>query len=271
MSYDWSASGGFSARPNYDLYLYVRRDQTDAANNRSTYAFQLAARWLSGSPRAFTGAVSSGRVAIGSGAWDFTGVLDFRSTDLIILGSGVTGWISHASDGTLNIFPSATWSSDNFGNAALSGTFATDPISSPGSKPETPAAPTLLEGGLTSLKLGWVIPASGTPINQMLLRRYTNPAGTGAYVDYVNSGSATSRLVTGLTIATDYYWAVYARNSAGYSPRSPLLATRTAARARVPKGGVYVPSLQVMVPKGGVYVPATAVKVPKGGVYVHAI
>ena len=145
-------------------------------------------------------------------------------------------------------------------------------ITNPATAPAAPGAPSASEIAATSMKLTWALPATGgAALDQMLLRRFSTPDGSGPYVDYANAGHATSRTVTDLTPGTPYWWAVYAHNSVGYSGRSPLLSTRTLARARVPKGGAYVPATQVMVPKAGSLVAAAAVKVPKNSAYVDAI
>lgn len=145
-------------------------------------------------------------------------------------------------------------------------------ITNPATVPATPAIPSVSEITATGMKLSWALPADGgAALDQMLLRRFSTPDGSGPYVDYPNAGNATSRTVTDLTAGTPYWWAVYAHNSVGYSGRSPILATRTLARARVPKAGAYVPAAQVTVPKAGALVAAAAVKVPKAGAYVDAV
>ena len=145
-------------------------------------------------------------------------------------------------------------------------------INNPATVPGTPGTPSVSEVTATSMRLSWGLPSNGgAALDQMLLRRFSTPDGSGPYVDYPNAGNATSRVVTGLAAGTPYWWAVYAHNSVGYSGRSPLLSTRTLARARVPKGGAYVPATQVMVPKAGSLVAAAAVKVPKAGTYVDAV
>lgn len=144
-------------------------------------------------------------------------------------------------------------------------------IQNPATIPATPAAPAVSEITATGMRLTWSIPANGgAGIDQMLLRRFSAADGSGPYVDYVNSGNATSRVVTDLSPGTQYYWAMYAHNAVGYSGRSGLTGGRTRSRARVPKGGSYVPAAQVMAPRAGVLA-AAQVKVPKNGAYVDAI
>ena len=145
-------------------------------------------------------------------------------------------------------------------------------ITNPATVPATPTIPSVSEITATGMKLSWALPANGgAALDQMLLRRFSTPDGSGPYVDYPNAGNATSRTVTDLTAGTPYWWAVYAHNSVGYSGRSPLLPTRTLARARVPKAGAYVPAAQVTVPTASALVAAAAVKVPKAGAYVDAV
>lgn len=144
-------------------------------------------------------------------------------------------------------------------------------ITNPATVPATPATPTVSGVGTTGMTLSWTIPANGgAAIDQMLLRRFANADGTGAYVDYPNAGNATSRTVTDLAPGTQYYWALYAHNAVGYSGRSGIRPSQTLAAARVPKAGMYVPAAQVQAPKGGALV-AAQVKAPKNGAYVSTI
>lgn len=144
-------------------------------------------------------------------------------------------------------------------------------ITNPATVPSAPATPTVSGIGTTSMTLSWSIPANnGAAIDQMLLRRYSTPDGSGPYVDYPNAGNVTSRTVTDLAPGSQYSWAVYAHNSVGYSTPSGISAARTLAAARVPKSGAYVPAAQVLAPKSGALV-AAQVKAPKNGVYVSTI
>lgn len=144
-------------------------------------------------------------------------------------------------------------------------------ITNPATVPATPSTPTVSEIAPNSMRLNWSIPSNGgAAIDQMLLRRFATPDGSGAYVDYPNGGGVTALTVTGLTPGTAYYWAVYAHNSVGYSSRSGILPTQTRAAARVPKAGVYVPAAQVQAPKAGAFA-AVQVKVPKAGAFVSPV
>lgn len=123
--------------------------------------------------------------------------------------------------------------------------------------PSKPNAPVASAVGTTGMTLSWTIPAdNGATITEMLLRRYVNADLTGASVDYVNSGTATSRAVTGLDPATTYYWAVYAKNSTGYSDRSNI--TTQATLPSTPPGLDVAPALNglsalvTLSPPGGV-------------------
>lgn len=144
-------------------------------------------------------------------------------------------------------------------------------ITNPATIPAQPATPTVSGADTTSMTLSWAIPSNGgAAIDQMLLRRFSTPDGTGPYVDYPNAGNVTSRTVTGLSPGTTYYWCVFAHNAVGYSTGSGLRSSQTLAAARVPKGSVYVPATQVQAPKAGALV-AAQVKAPKNGVYVSTI
>lgn len=108
--------------------------------------------------------------------------------------------------------------------------------------PSQPAAPTASEVTTTSMRLSWSIPAAnGAAIDQMLLRRSINPDLSTPYDDYTFPPGTTSAVITGMTPGATYYWAVFARNSVGYSQRSNVL-TQATLPASAP-GLVVTPSI----------------------------
>lgn len=125
----------------------------------------------------------------------------------------------------------------------------------PTTVPSAPNTPTASAVTTTSMTLSWNIPANGgLAIDQMLLRGSTDPA-FGTYTDYINSGSTTSRNVTGLAPNTTYYWRVYAHNGNGYSAPS---GTRSQATLPATAPGM---SIEPTLSGSG----ATATMSPPGG------
>lgn len=137
--YDFNIYGGFSARPAYQIKLYTRRDLTDWANNRSSYAWALYAEKIS-SGTTWTADPQPWNVQVGSDNFSGSHHLDFRSTNSILLASNTTNYFNHDGNGYLNITVAANVLAAGgslFGNAYASGTFPTDRI------PKAPAAPTM--------------------------------------------------------------------------------------------------------------------------------
>lgn len=226
MAYDASTSAVYSGRTSYYSYLYVRRDQTDVANNRSSYAWAYYAR----GPRGVSFALDcyGWGVNVGGTNWGGCSNLDFRNTGEIVLGATTTPWYGHDGNGYLSIVIDAV-----HGPASIFGTsdpgvvwFGVDRI------PRTPAtvnAPTVSNVGTDRMTLSWNIPDNrGSAIDAMLLRRYpTADTSVGGYTDYPLAANATSHTPTGLNPATTYYWVVYARNGVGYSAQSGKTAGTT--------------------------------------------
>jgi len=243
MAYDASISAPYSGRPAFNVYLYVRRDQTDVANNRSSYAWALYARNPAGSSQTFALDCYSWSVAVAGQTFNGCHDLDFRGGQTqIVLGSGTTGWVPHDANGNLNIIIDCY-----HGPAGVFGTadpnyiwFATDRIAQ---VPARPAPPTVSAITTQGMKLSWTIPDNrGAAIDQMLLRRYNTSDVSGSdYVDYPNAGNSTSRTVTGLDPASTYYWVVYAHNAVGFSPQSGKTPGTTLPST--PPGITVVPSL----------------------------
>ena len=83
------------------------------------------------------------------------------------------------------------------------------------------ATPTNVSG---QVRLSWLAPASngGSAITDYLIQR--SPNGTTGWVT-ISDGvrTTTTHTVTGLTNGTRYYFRVFARNAAGYSPTSAVV------------------------------------------------
>lgn len=232
MAYDAAASAVYSGRPAFYLYLYLRRDQTDVANNRSSYAWELLA--VNDERRTQTYALDCFGWSVNIGGQIFSGChgLDFRSgTRTISLGTGTTGWFNHDSSGYLNLYFSAGhYNASIFGTAQTGSTlFQTDRI------PKAPAAAGWISAtnvGLDRMTINWGMSTNdnGAGIDAYLLRRADNPQFNN-YVDTLHSSTTFSSTVTGLTPGQTYYWRVYAHNAIGFAP-----PTSTLAQATIPSG-----------------------------------
>ncbi|MCE4024659.1 fibronectin type III domain-containing protein [Microbacterium sp. Au-Mic1] len=109
--------------------------------------------------------------------------------------------------------------------------------------PATPGAPVASELGPTSMRLTWTIPGNGgSSIDQMLLRRSTDPA-FGTYTDFPQSAGATTAVVSGLTPGTKYYWRVYAHNARGYSASSAITNATTLSGFKHWNGTTWQPTI----------------------------
>lgn len=105
-------------------------------------------------------------------------------------------------------------------NEAYTGTLYIARIPKP---PSQMSAPGISELAPTGAKVTWTPPSDnrGASIDQYLLRINTvTPADSGGYVDYPVDAATVSKVLTGLTPGVQYYAAVYAHNSAGYSAKS---------------------------------------------------
>jgi hypothetical protein len=118
---------------------------------------------------------------------------------------------------------------------------ATSPVLGvPRTVPTAPRTLVAAPGGSGQVRLSWVAPAShgGAAITDYVIQR--SPTGTGSWTPVPEGVSAaTSYTVGGLTNGARYYFRVYARNAAGYSPSSNIInatprtvpSAPTAARA----------------------------------------
>lgn len=227
MAYDASAAEAFSGRPNYDLFMYVRRDATDTPNRRATYAFQVIARWRSGSPRSYDLTGRTVYMSVGSHYQESYGnVLDFRSQDNIIVGSGVTGWITHDSNGYLNLpFAAEMVSAGLFGSASPSGTLSADRI---WVVPSTPPNPVYVSRTPTALTFNISAPSDngGTGVTNYQMQVLT----TGGSQVALWSSTASSQTVPGNVLSpnTAYDVRYQALNAVGYSGWTSLIRMTTA-------------------------------------------
>lgn len=244
MAYDTTIEGYFddTGAGSYSLRLYVRSDQRDGANNRSSYAWELRSVWHSGSPRRYNLDATTFNVTVGGYNFSPSHNIDHRSGDEIVLGSGTTGWIGHDGNGNLNIGISFSASEyPIFGSASAYGTLSADRLPR---KPSPPGTPTFSNELPTSLTVSWTASTNngGAAIDAYLLRYWPNAEGTGPYTDHSTSNNL-SRSVTGLTPGQEYRFVVYAHNSSGensgFSNPSGAAVVRMLAGVRIKVAGVW--------------------------------
>lgn len=217
--------GTYSGRTNHFLQFYVQRLQTDEANNRSRYSWQLNA-WresgaLSYALDCFTWSINiGGRTA--SGCHN----LDFRNGAGILLASGETDWYNHDGNGNLSLYVDAF-----HGPAAIFGIadpaeawFHTDRI---GRIPGAPGAPSWSSIEATSAAGAWTAASRGhADIDSYLLRVHTNPnPDVGGYKDFLVGGL--SAVASGLVAGTQYYGKTFAHNQDGFGPGSGVTSFLT--------------------------------------------
>lgn len=152
-------------------------------------------------------------------------------------------------------------------------------ITNPATPPGAPTGLAFRESARSATNLGVEYsrgPANGAAIDQDNAEWSRVADGVVVWNDY-GSNTFTSPqggAVPGapaLSPGTEYRVRVRSHNAAGWGPFSGYVTSRTLARARVPKGGAYVPAAQVTVPKAGALIAAAAVRVPKAGAYVDAV
>lgn len=266
MAYDASFYGAFSGRPAYQIRLYVRRDQTDAALNRSSYAWQLLAEKVS-SGTTWTANSYPWAVSVAGQSWSGNAAaLDFRATNSISIATGSTGWIAHNSAGNLTVAASAwyhTGGSEYFGNADASGSFQADTIFQlPGATvadPITNVTPTTIFYSFSSTTNG------GSAITGYQAQIATNASFTTGSTTVNSDGTTT---FTGLTAGVTYYIRSRAQNAIGYGPWSTTSAAATLSGALVGKNSNFL-AAGVYVGTGSIFSLAE-VRVGKGGIFVIA-
>ncbi len=220
MAYDFSISAPYSGRPAFNLYLYVRRNQTDQANNRSSYVWELYARNPSGSGSTYALDCFPWSVSLGGSNWSGCHNLDFRGgPSAILLGSSGTGWFGHNPDGYLDIFVDC-WHgpASIFGTADPAGAwFQTDRI------PKAPGAPNSIsvdQATTTSLRYTYSMTTDGgAPVLEWQGQADEDPA-FGSPISISANGVST---FTGLTPGTRYYFRSRGRNAVGWGAWSPAV------------------------------------------------
>ena len=219
MAYDIARSGPFDSTGGngYSLYLYVRRDLTDVANNRSSYAWQLKIVFTSGVNLRWSSDPHTFGVTVGSQTFYPSAAPDMRGVSERVLGSGTTGWFSHDSNGNLNINVRA-WANSvpSFGGADTgSNTFATDKITRP------PSAVTNLNiQGIQANQANIVFSPVANDGGGVVTGYDYQAATNSGFSPVLRSGitGASPVTVTGLP-ANDQIWArVRAVNAAGPGP-----------------------------------------------------
>lgn len=267
MSYDASVSGGYPSKAGFGMYLYVRRDQTDNPNNRSTYAWSLS-QTRNNAYVSWELTSRAWNLSVGPSSANGSSNCDFRAVPNggeRLLATGSTDWIGHDSNGYLNVtFAFQHPYGSSWGTAAGSSVLYTDRI------PKDPAAP-----GVPSYSL--ITPTTaratftgstndnGAPITQQKLRLSVNSnPDTMPYTEYVG----TTVNITGLTPGVTYYGKSYAQNSDGWGLGSAVSSFKTLSGAYVGKSSIFQ-GAEVLVGKGGVYATAS-IYVGKGGVFVLA-
>lgn len=220
MASNATAYADYPGRPNHRLRLFVRRDQTDVANNRSTYAWELIAERMSGAVSYALDALPfsanvAGQITNGSHH------LDFRNTSSISLRQGVTGWLNHDSNGYLNLWFSANHGGSIFGVAQTPTVqLSADRIPKP---PAAPGTPTLSNITPTSVRVTVNAPNNnGAAINLYQFQRATNAAMTANVVTTSNTGRIHD--LTGIPPGSTYWFRVRARNSQGWGAWSPTVS-----------------------------------------------
>ncbi|WZB38500.1 minor tail protein [Microbacterium phage MortySmith] len=249
MAYDISIGATFSGRTGYGLFLYARRDGTDNANNRSSYAWECYGQHLSGSNLSYSLNPVSFGVLVGSEFYPSHN-LDFRGVSKITLGAGGAGPFNHDGNGYLTVTV-RTWSNTGtiFGNADTGYQyFYTDRIPKP---PSQPGVPNISNIDTTSVSASWTgsNTDNGSGIDNYLLRWHTNsnPDAAG-YSQSIQLN--TSRQITGLTPGVTYYTKVYAHNGMGFSVGSGVRSFTTKSGAYVGAGGSF-PAGEVLFGVGG--------------------
>ncbi len=238
MAYDIEITDPYDARPNHTLRLYVRRDQTDNAGNRSSYAWQLRATRDSGAT-SYQLTAAPWYVGIGGASWGGNAALDFRATASIVIAGTTTDWITHAADGSLTIPIGANHGPLGVFGTADTGTqyFATDKLSRP---PDGMASPAVSLIQPTSFRVSSVIPSSPTdPILEYQFRWALTPDFIPTAGSAVNNGYIYD--VSGLTPGTGYYVQTRARNAAGWGPWSGIGWAQTLSGAYVSDGSTWKP------------------------------
>lgn len=251
MAYDVWAYGTFSSRTNHRLELYFRRDQTDAPNNRSSYAWSLQAVRTSGQ-RSWIYDAQPWGVGVAGQGWSGSAGLPFDS-NLVIIASGATGWCGHDGNGDLHVWGEAWMNASNFGNASCGNTLYSDRIA------RVPPAPTVQgygvdQIGTTSVRYRFSSTGDGgSPITSWAYQYAENAAFTVGVVSGSSSGTST---ITGLQPGKTYWIRSRGANAVGAGAWSQVLSFTTLSGAFVGRGNDFV-GVEVLVGKNNAFVVAT--------------
>lgn len=210
------AVGVYSGRPSNDLILEVSRHSV--SGNSTRWAWTLTARKFG-----VTSYLLDARrwdVNVEGDAWSGLAALDFRSTDRIVIASGVTGWKGHDSAGRLTVDFSASHSPGSiFGSASLGGSFAADQL------PTLPAAPKPSPlDQITATGFRFRFAANGGGTASVWRHQISDRSDFGTTV--VTGTSTGTALITGLTPGRDYWARARGENAFGLGAWStPVKAT----------------------------------------------
>lgn len=271
MAYAAEIAGDYSGKPGYSLYLYCRRDQTDNANNRSSYAWELKQRnYASNTPSWFLDDYIW-YVTVGGQAWQGYADCDFRGIGYggsRSLSTGSSGWFYHDGGGYLNVNFACSHVTSPWGTAQASGTLYSDRIPKPPSPPGT-----VQFSNITSTTVEAYVPGSdtnnGSPIDHYLLRYSVNSNPEVMPFTDVQPNLATGRIVlTNLIPGVQYYAKAYAHNAMGYIG-GPTSSFKTLSGAYAGKDGAFA-GCEVKVGVGGTYENAE-IYIGSGGSFVKAI
>lgn len=231
MAYDISIAAPFSNTGGnvYQLFLYVRRDQTDVANSRSSYAWQLQCRFVSGTNQRYNLSAITFGVTVHTQSFYPVHNLDMRGVSALTLGSGTTDWFSHDS---LGVFHTSvrTWANnvDIFGSADTGNVpFYTDDIPRPPSPPSSLAASAITD---TSARLNFTKNQVGYATIDNTEVQYSTSSTFASNVSSVQAGTATFVNIAALQPGVKYYWRARSSSAGGISGWSGTASFTTSAR-----------------------------------------
>ena len=270
MAYDAAIAGDYPVKPGYRVYLYIRRDQTDNGNNRSTYAWDYQQQNYATNTPSWVLDAKIWYVAINGTAWQGNINCDFRGIGYggaRGISSGYTGWIGHDGNGYLNVSFACSHVTGYWGTAEASGVLYSDRIPKPPSAPGG-ASYSLITPTTARATFGGSGNNNGATIDQYLFRysKNANPE-TPPFTDISVSVGSLVADMTGLTPGVDYYGRTYAHNSMGWTA-GPTTSFKTLSGAYVGMSSIFQ-GTEVLVGSGGTFKTAE-LYVGKGGAFVLA-
>lgn len=227
MTYDAGIAANYSGRSAFHLYLYVRRDQTDVANNRSSYAWALYARNPNYSKQTYALDCWGWGVNIGGQGFSGCHSLDFRGGQYeILLGSGTTGWFGHNSDGYLNLAIDAYHSTNSvFGTAdPAAAWFYTDRIAQ---RPAAPPRPALIKADTTSIEYQFFNSSNNGGSAETTFHHQVSRNSGFSDIAAAFADPSSPALVTGLAPGSSYWIRYLSQNGVGQSGWSESLKVDT--------------------------------------------